>query len=154
MYTKDEASRIKHEFWTTFGRYMRPIPSAETTKVNWVNYHTGIKDVYFRMDAGSKSAVVSISIEHNDPTIRELYFEHLLQFKDLLHATLDEAWQWELHGVAGGGREISRIYKDLPAVSVFNKNDWPVLISFFKPRIIALDTFWSDAKYSFEALRL
>ncbi len=30
---------------------------------------------------------------------------------------------------------------------------WHDLIAFFKPRIIALDAFWTDAKYSFDALR-
>ena len=125
----------------------------EGLKVNWVNYHTGIKDVYFRMDAGSKAATISISIEHNDTGIRELYFEQFAQFKDLLHATLDEAWEWESMTPMENGKEISRIHATLADVSVFNRNDWPALISFFKPRIIALDTFWADAKYTFESLR-
>lgn len=153
MFKREEASRIRHEFWTTFGQYMRPIPSEEGLKINWVNYHTGLKDVYFRMDAASKAATISISIEHNDAGIRELYFEQFLEFKDMLHATLGEVWEWQLHGSIEQGREISRIYTFLPSVSVFNKEDWPALISFFKPRIIALDAFWSDAKYTFEALR-
>lgn len=153
MLKREEASRIRHEFWTAFGRYMRPIPSAEGYKINWVNYHTGLKDVHFRMDAGSKAATISISIEHNDAGIRELYFEQFMEFEELLHASLEEAWSWQLHASAEHGREISRIYTFLPSVSVFNKEDWPALISFFKPRIIALDAFWSDAKYTFEALR-
>ncbi|RYZ23162.1 MAG: DUF4268 domain-containing protein, partial [Chitinophagaceae bacterium] len=36
---------------------------------------------------------------------------------------------------------------------IFRREDWPELISFFKPRIVALDAFWSEAKYFFEALR-
>lgn len=153
MYTREEASRTRHEFWTTFGKYMRPIPSAEGMKINWVNYHTGLKDVYFRMDAGSKSAIISISLEHHDPGIRDLYFEQLLEFRTLLHATLDEEWIWQKHMLTSDGREVSRVYMELPGVSIFNRADWPELISFFKPRIIALDSFWSDAKYSFESLK-
>lgn len=153
MFKREEASRIRHEFWTTFGRYMRPIPSAEGMKINWVNYHTGLKDVYFRMDAGSKSASIAISIEHNDPGIRELYFEQFMEFQTLLHATLDEVWEWQRHASSGKGVNISRIYTELPDASIFTRDDWPALISFFKPRIIALDSFWSDAKYTFEALR-
>lgn len=153
MFKREEASRIRHEFWTTFGKYMRPIPSAEGMKINWVNYHTGIKDVYFRMDAGSKSASIAISIEHHDSGIRELYFEQFLEFQTLLHAMLEEAWEWKLHAITEAGLIISQIYARLPDVSVFNRDDWPALISFFKPRIITLDRFWSDAKYTFEALR-
>jgi hypothetical protein len=48
---------------------------------------------------------------------------------------------------------VSRIYKEITGVSVFNKDHWPDLISFFKPRIIALDSFWENAKYGFEDLK-
>jgi hypothetical protein len=49
------------------------VPSAEGIKINWVNYHTGLKDVYFRMNAGQRSAAISISIEHRDHSIQALY---------------------------------------------------------------------------------
>jgi hypothetical protein len=149
MFRKDEASRVRHEFWTTFGRYMSPIPSAEDLKINWVNYHTRVKDLYFRMDVGKRSASVSISMEQRDLSIQEQYFKKFQAFKSLLHAALNEEWTWELH-TRVDDKVISRIYKELSDVSVFNKEQWPDLISFFKPRIIALDAFWADAKYSFE----
>jgi hypothetical protein len=41
----------------------------------------------------------------------------------------------------------------LEDVSVFRKEDWPQMISFFKPRLIALEAFWTQARYAFEALR-
>jgi hypothetical protein len=153
MFARDEASRIKEEFWTTFGKYMSPIPSAEGFRINWVNYHSRLKDVYFRMDIGRKAAIISISVEHRDPAIQELYFEQFLELKSLLHATLEEEWQWQLHVPVEEGKVISRIYTELPGVSVFNRDHWPELISFFKPRIIALDRFWEDGKYSFEMLK-
>ncbi|MBT1703234.1 DUF4268 domain-containing protein [Chryseosolibacter indicus] len=152
MFKREEASRIRQEFWTTFGKYMSPILSAEGLKINWINYHTRLKDVYFRMDAGQKSASIYISLEHQDVEIQELYFEQFLEFKTMLHNILEEEWEWQLH-VPVDGKVISRIYKELPGFSVFNKEHWPDLISFFKPRIIALDNFWQDAKYSFDVLR-
>jgi len=153
MFSREEASRIKEEFWTTFGKYMSPVPSAEGMSINWVNYHTRLKDVHFRMDAGKKSAAIYISMEHRDPEIQEFYFAQFLELKTLLHDILQEEWDWQLHQSMTDGKVVSRIYKEILNVSVLNKNDWPELISFFKPRIIALDNFWEDAKYSFEALR-
>jgi hypothetical protein len=105
------------------------------------------------MDAGKKSAVISISIEHLDPDIQELYFEQLREFRKILHGMLQEEWEWQLRVRGDDGKVISRIYKEISNVSVFNKDDWPELISFFKPRIIALDSFWEDARYSFEGLK-
>jgi hypothetical protein len=101
------------------------------------------------MDAGPKTATISISLEHNDPYVRELYFSQFNEFMEILHATLEEEWTWQLHA-AVADKTSSRIYKELQDVSVFNKEQWPDLISFFKPRIIALDAFWENAKYSFE----
>jgi hypothetical protein len=153
MYTRGEASRIKQEFWTTLGRYLTPIPSSEGGHVNWINYHTHIKDVYFRMRADSKSASIAISIEHSDASIRELYFDQFLEFKILLHEHLGEEWQWHREETDESGRLVSRISRELQNVSILNKDDWPALITFFKPRIIALDGFWENARYSFESLR-
>ena len=151
MFTREEASRIRQEFWTTFGKYMSPVPSAEGMKINWINYHTRIKDLYFRMDAGQHGAAIYISIEHRDLDIQQYYFEQFLQFKNILHSTLEEEWDWQLHATAAD-RVISKISKTLPDCSILNRDHWPELISFFKPRIIALDSFWENARYSFESL--
>lgn len=153
MFKREEASRIREEFWTAFGRYMSPVLSAEGLRINWINYHTGIKDVFFRMNASRKSAAIFISLEHRDPEIQELYFDQFLELKELLHAALGEEWLWQLRITAEEGKVVSRIYKEITDVSVFNKDHWPELISFFKPRIMALDAFWENAKYSFDSLR-
>lgn len=153
MYSKDEASQLKQAFWTTFGQYISPQLSAEGLKVNWVNYKTGIKHLYFRMEANKRSASISIEIAYPDPGVQELFFEQFLELKNILHGVLDEDWEWQLHHQTEDGKTISRIVRKLHNVSIFNKNDWPALISFFKPRIIALDEFWSDAKYAFDTLK-
>lgn len=150
MYSKDEASQLKQEFWTTFGQYISPQLSAEGLRVN---YKTGIKYVYFRMEAIKKSASIAIEITHPDAGIQELFFEQFLELKNVLHSALDEDWEWQLHHINEEGKITSRIIRHLYGASIFNKNDWPALISFFKPRIIALDEFWSDAKYVFDALK-
>ena len=153
MYSKDEASQIKQAFWTTFGQYIAPQLSAEGLKINWVNYKTGIKYLYFRMEAGKRSASIAIEIAHPDAGIQELFFEQFLELKAMFRSCLNEEWIWQLHVNDENGKVISRIFKQIDGVSIFDKNDWPELISFFKPRIIALDEFWSDAKYAFDALK-
>ena len=60
MYNRNEHAKIKQEFWTSFGRYMMLVQSAGIEKVNWVNYKTGIKGVFFKMDVGISEAVIAI----------------------------------------------------------------------------------------------
>jgi len=152
MYTREESSRLRQAFWTTFGRYMNPVPSSEGNKVNWINYHTGVHEVYFRMNADGHEASIAITIEHREAAMQELYFEQFIELKTLLHTELQEEWTWQLHDPRDPDRIINRIYKTLTDVSVYNKAHWPDLISFLKPRIIALDRFWENARYGFEGL--
>ena len=153
MYSRQQASQLRQEFWTTFGQYLSPVLSAEGEKVNWINYKTGEKNIAFRMHADNKKAIIAIELNHKDKDIQQIYFEQFLQFKNLFDEALEEEWNWQLHSYDEHGKLISRIYKEKNGISVFQKQDWPALISFFKPRIIALDEFWSSVKYSFEMLR-
>ena len=153
MYSKDEASQLKQSFWTTFGQYISPQLSAEGHKINWINYKTGIKHLSFRMHADGRSAFIAIEMSHNDLGMQELMFEQFLELRVVMKEYLGEEWDWELHVMDENGKTVSRISKSLKSVSIFNKDDWPQLISFFKPRMIALDEFWEDAKYTFETFR-
>ena len=152
MFSKQEVSQLRKEFWTAFGQYMKPVPPAEGEKVNWLNYKTGEKDIYFKMNAESRTASIAIEITHTDKDKQQLYFEQFRQLQKMLFDSLGEEWQWELHTQDEYGKVISRIYKEIQDISVLNKAHWPDLISFFKPRIIALDNFWSSARYGFEVL--
>jgi len=153
MYSKQEASQLRQQFWTTFGQYMNPILSAEGEEINWINYKTGEKNISFRMHADNKKAIISIELNYKDKDIQQIYFEQLLQFRNLFNDAVNEEWNWQLHAHDEHGKIISRIFKEKTGVSIFQKQDWPELISFFKPRIIALDEFWSQIKYAFESLR-
>ncbi len=153
MYTREQASQLRQAFWTTFGQYISPHLSADGFKTNWINYNTGFKDVYFKMEADQKRAFIAIVLTHQDIEIQQLFFEQFLELKHVLHERVGESWDWELHAHDEHGKIISKIYKAISPVNVFDQNDWSRLISFFKPRIIALDDFWSDARYTFEALR-
>ena len=154
MYTREEAKRLKEQFWTSFGQFMALNLSEEGTKANWVNYKTGIKHIFFRMQADNKSAAIYIEIAHPDAGIRELIYAQFQEYKKILEDSLNEAWEWDAEYYDEYGKETARIGINLPQkVSIFKQEDWPTLIQFFKPRILALDSFWTDAKYAFDLFR-
>lgn len=128
---------------------MQPVLSAEGAKINWVNYKTGAKNIYFRMQA-AKGAEISIELSHNDEEARLDHYNRLLQLRSVFQRHINEQWVWEEAMADEHGRIISRICTGLAGVNIFNKADWPALISFFKPRLIALDAFWSEVKHEFE----
>ena len=132
---------------------MAPVPPAEGGKINWLNYRTGEKHLYFRLHADNKKASAAIVLTHPDSGIQRLYFEQLAELKPLLQRHTAEEWIWLSPACDEAGKQISKVYTERAGLSVLRKEDWPALISFFKPRIVALDRFWSEAKYVFEALR-
>ncbi len=154
MFSKEEASLIKRNFWTKLGQYLALHQSSGGLKVNWINYKTGLKDVYFRMDADKKTAYIGIEIHHADIEIQALFFEQFTELKTYLHNLLEEEWQWQMHYYdEKTNKVISRIFIEQSGFSIFNENHWPELIGFLKSRMIKLDQFWEDAQYSFDALR-
>lgn len=152
MYSKEEATRLRQQFWISFGQYMKPVPSASGSTVHWINYKTGVKQIFFKMDVDNKKAVISIQLTHPDPGVRHLIFNQFEEFKSMLSATLNEEWDWIQDATDEFGKTVSLITTELTNVNIYNQKDWPELISFFKPRIIALDEFWDNVKPVFEDL--
>ncbi|WP_026968496.1 DUF4268 domain-containing protein [Algoriphagus terrigena] len=150
MYSRSEASKIRTEFWITFGQYMKPVPNAQGRRINWPNYRTGVKDIYFRMKAERDFASIGIELGHADEEMQELFFDQMDQMRKILLASVGEEWDWKLHAKNEMGQTVTRIEKVLPGVNVMEPEDWPKIISFLKPRIIALDEFWDQVKPGFE----
>jgi len=150
MYTRQQASLIRQKFWTSFGQYMKPVRGAGGETINWLNYKTGIRHLYFRMDADAKHTSIFIEIRHPDPAIQQYYFEKLQQVKQILENVTGEQWKWQLLQEDEHRNIISSIGLIKHGVNVFDETNWPAIISFLKPRIIALDEFWVNVKDGFE----
>ena len=149
MYSRQEASQLRKNFWTSFGQYMRPLSNAEGETVNWLNYKTGVRHLYFRMDADNKRARIAVEMRHPDISVQKKYFEKFVALKNVFYDMLQEEWDWQLHAVDEDGKAVSRISKTINGVNIFNNADWPAIISFLKPRMLALDNFWSLVKEGF-----
>jgi len=130
---------------------MKPIPNAQGVRISWPNYKTGVKHIFFRMKAEQDYASIGIEIAHKDEELQELYFDQFLELKKLLVTSFGEEWEWKLLVENEFGQRISRIEQVLPNVNVMEEDDWSKIISFLKPRIIALDEFWENVKPVFES---
>jgi len=151
MYTKQEIYRQKQAFWTAFGRYMKPILSADGGEISWLNYKTGNKHVQFKMEADSRQAQIAVILHHSDPGMQRLYFDRFTQLKGIFEEELQEKdWTWQQDVTDEHGKAVSIIQKTLTGVNIFKNEDWPAIISFLKPRIIALDSFWGMVRYQFD----
>lgn len=153
MRSPQEISKQTEAFWTAFGKYMRPILSAEELPISWINYKTNIQGVNFKMEADDKNASIAIVFSHADLSRQQVFYNRLVQMKQILEETLGEYdWAWQQNVPDKNGKIVSSLSKQLKDVSIYQQEHWPAIISFLKPRIIALDAFWSMGKYGFEEL--
>lgn len=130
---------------------MKPIKDAEGNSINWINYKTGVRHIYFRMDADKRKATVSIEIKHLPKDTRLEYFAKFEMLKSYFSKIIQEQWHWQQKFYDEDGSEASRIMVELEPVNIFRQEDWPAIISFFKERIVLLDRFWKDVKFQFES---
>ncbi len=151
MYSKKEESILREQFWTTFGQYISPIPSAEGIKINWINYKTGIRFINVKMEVQKGFAYIGIEISHDELMAQAFFFEHFKLLQAEFEKTVSEKWKWERNSIIKG-KEISRIYLLLNDVDIYKMADWPLIISFLKKRILLFDLFWCEHKAVFEML--
>ena len=135
MYSKADAQLIKKEFWSTFGNeYPR----------KWLLYNTKIKDVTFKFNVDNKKAYVMLDIEPKDETKRKIYFEKVESLKAILLEDYLPDAIFERHYYLESGKEISRIWVDLPNVSVNNRNTWDEIFYFFNEKMTSFEIFFYE----------
>ncbi|MEJ7610042.1 MAG: DUF4268 domain-containing protein [Ferruginibacter sp.] len=150
MYNKQEASAARQKFWTRYGQYMAPVPSASGKKVNWVNYKTGIKGIAFRTDADNNRAYTAVEISLPDKMLQHQYFDIFCSFSASFEKAAGPGWDMHRSFVTEDGKEISRISVEINGINIFRESDWTQIIPFLKERIRGLDAFWNDYKPAFE----
>ena len=97
--------------------------------------------------------MIGIELSQPDKDMQLLFMEQFEQMKSFFHGTIGEEWNWDKEAYDSLGRPICLISTSIDSVNVLDKASWPELIAFFKPRIIALDEFWSMAFDTFDDLQ-
>jgi hypothetical protein len=152
MYSKRYSGELHNRFWEAFGKYMAPVLSASGGRISWTHYQTALKGVFFRQYVTDSEVCISIEMPFSFGEKRLDYFTRFRVLKASLEHFLGEAWHWEEEAVNMNAEKVSRIFMRMENVNIHNENDWPAIISFLKPRLIALDRFWHEHFEYFELM--
>ncbi|MHC5202572.1 DUF4268 domain-containing protein [Myroides sp. LJL119] len=135
MFSKEEAQRIKKEFWIEF---------AQTYPRKWLLHKTKIKDFAFKFYCDNKKAQVLLDIEHKDPDKRKIYFQKIESLKNILiqehlpQAVFEEFFYLE------NGKQVSRIWVEITGISINNRNSWPTIFDFFNEHMTQFEIFFYE----------
>jgi hypothetical protein len=135
MYSKEEALRIKKDFWIAF---------AEAYPRKWLLYDTKIKDVTFKFYVDNKKAQVLLDIEPKDEEKRKIYFEKIESLETILHEDYLPEAIFERNFYLESGKIISRIWVEKTGVSLNNKNNWEAIFDFFSETMSQFEYFFYE----------
>ena len=135
MYSKEEALRIKKDFWIAF---------AEAYPRKWLLYDTKIKDVTFKFFVDNKKAQVLLDIEPKDEEKRKIYYEKIESLKTILHEDYLPEAIFERNFYLESGKVISRIWVEKTGVSLNYKKNWEAIFDFFNETMSQFEYFFYE----------
>lgn len=135
MFSKEEAQKIKREFWIAF---------ADAYPRKWLLHHTKIKDVSFKFYVDNKKAQVLFEIEPKDEEKRKIYFEKIVSLQSILLEEYVADAVFEQHFFHENGKEVSRIWVELNKISINNKATWSEIFDFFNAQMSAFELFFYE----------
>jgi hypothetical protein len=135
MFSKEEAQRIKREFWIAF---------AEEYPRKWMLYNTKIKDVAFKFYIDNKKAQVLLEIEPKDEKNRIIYYEKIESLKTILLEDYLPDAIFERNLYLENGKAVSRVWVELLNVSSNNRNTWSEVFNFFYEKMDAFERFFYE----------
>jgi hypothetical protein len=135
MFSKEDAQKLKKEFWTAF---------AASNPRKWILYNTKIKDVTFKFYVDNKKAQVLLDIEPKSDKNRIVYYEKVESLKDLLleNHLPDAIFEREFH--LSTGKVISRVWVEKTGLSMNNKKHWPEIFAFFSEKMESFEYFFFE----------
>ena len=120
MLPKEERKALNEAFWAGFKTHMRACMSSSGRRINWINYPTGVKDVYMRMEVDAHGVRLCFDVQPKDDGIRSIIWEQMTELKAVMDSTMGTEAIWVESSHYWNGRLISRIKWENPALN-FNK---------------------------------
>jgi hypothetical protein len=135
MFSKEEATQLRKDFWVSFGK---------SFPRKWLLYNTNIKGFSFKFVADRKKALVCLDIEHPEDIANELLFDQMVSLKSLLENELPEVI-FNAYYELESRKIIHRIYVPFDGkFSIHNKNTWRDCYEFFLETMPKFELFFYE----------
>ncbi|MDX1364675.1 DUF4268 domain-containing protein [Arenibacter latericius] len=135
MFSREEAKKLRQDFWISFGK---------SFPRKWILHRTRIKDFAFKFHFEAKQAMVSMDLESQDLEKRIELWEKIVALRTILETEYLPNIQFNDSYILSNGKEISRIWVNMPNVSIYNKNTWQETMEFLWNNMDKLEAFYME----------
>lgn len=144
MYSKEEAKKLRLEFWSRFEHYSAVRRRQKGKPEKWMMNKTGIRQLKLKFHIDEKIASVGIDIETRNMDKRLEIFSKLEELKPALEKRTGKEFIWDLDFILPTGKSISRISLVKENVSIYDKSTWPEVFPFFHKNMMKIEDFFEE----------
>lgn len=150
MFSKEEAKKMREEFWDSFRQVYARRRTRKKLPENWMLSQTGIKALNLKFHVDREVAQVGIDLETRNMEKRIELYEKLEAVKRRLEEAMGGPMQWELEYIRENGKSVSRIYLQLENVDIYNRETWARAHQFMYENMMKLETFYREYRDYFK----
>ena len=134
MFSKNEAKRLRQEFWTSFGK---------SFPKEWILYNTNVKGLSFKFHFDTKTAYVALCIDM-DPIKQQAYWNQILSHKTILETDFLPQVRFEEFFEVSHEKILSVAYVTIDSkVSIHDKSSWRSVMEFLNETMRKFEAFYS-----------
>ena len=146
MLSKEEHKLYKITFWDEFKKHMQKHRSASGKKINWLQYRTGLKNIFLRLETDKKGIRICFDIQIKEPSVREIVWEQMGELKKVLRDEMEDEGIWEEHFYNETINDFCRIYWEESSLNYLDLNHRKSIFNFFENKLIRFDRFYDNYK--------
>ena len=144
MFSKEEAKKLREEFWDQFKRMSASRRARKKLPGNWMLAQTGIKALNLRFHVDREVAQVGIDLETRNMDKKIELYEKLESLKKLLEEAMESPMIWELEYIRENGKSVSRIYLQMEGVDIYKRDTWAGAHKFMYDNMMKLEAFFGE----------
>ncbi|MFT5779678.1 MAG: hypothetical protein ACI837_002637 [Crocinitomicaceae bacterium] len=146
MLSREAKKDRNTQFWNAFQKEMRNVKSSNGKGIHWINYPTGVKDVYVRLETDGKATRFCFDLQPKDDGIRSILWEQMTELRKVMEDAMGPAASWIEFDRVIAGRNVSRILWEKMNLNFYDDEDIPMIKQFMKEKLRAFDLFYQEYK--------
>ncbi|MFV0289917.1 MAG: DUF4268 domain-containing protein [Mangrovibacterium sp.] len=139
MYTREEAKKLRKQFWIDFAHRCESIPELMHRKKKWILYDTSVSGVELKFQIGRHDAMVILELNNRNEDKRLEAFELLQSYKIIVEEGFEEGLIWELCYEREKGEQVSRAYVATYDYDIHRRDQWHAIFDFFIENMLKLE---------------